>query len=104
MTKKNAVEIPIEWVFPPDVETRLATNAVVQFTDDLFFLSFFEILPPLILSDTDEEKKAQLESIDAVEAKCVARVALTPDQTALLMRALSQVFDKWQSHRGDQED
>ena len=73
MTKqKEEFEVPINWSYPEDLKTNFVTNLVVQHTDQEFILSFFETLPPLLLG---EVKKEDLKSVNA---KCVARVVVTP--------------------------
>ncbi len=76
--KTVSKELPIERVYPEDLHTHFVSNLLAQHQPDSFTLSFFEIWPPAITGDTPEEKQRQMDAIDFIEAKCVARVVLTP--------------------------
>ena len=80
MPKKEIIEkrISIERTYPEDLKSHFVSNIVVQHQPDIFILSFFEVWPPAILGESDEEKQQAIEAIDHVEAKCVARIVLTP--------------------------
>jgi len=75
-----AKKVRIERIYPEDLQSHFVSNIVVQHQPDVFILSFFEVWPPAILGDTDEEKQHALEAVDQVEAKCVARLVLTPSK------------------------
>lgn len=95
--------VPIEWHVPANLISRYANNVVVQHGRNEFIISFFEILPPLILG-SDEEKKAQLEKISSVQAECVARIILSPEQVEEIIRVLQDTLEKYQGGREEEED
>lgn len=69
--------IPINRIFPEELQSHFVEHFVVQQSDDHFVLSFFEVWPPVIVG-TKEEKLKTMENLEAVNAKCVARLVLTP--------------------------
>jgi hypothetical protein len=87
-------QIPIKWYFPEHVETKYATNLIIQHTEEEFIISFFEIFRPPILGDDTERKKA-IEQIKFAEAKCVSRVAITPDKVPNIIKALQENLKRY---------
>ena len=78
--KLMARKVRIERAYPDQLQSHFVSNVVVQHQPEHFVLSFFEIWPPAILGETEAEKKQALEAVDHVEAKCVARLVLTPSR------------------------
>ena len=66
--------------YPEDLQSHIVDNIVVQHQPDRFVLSFFEVWLPPVLADSDEEFQEQIDSLDSVEAKCVARLVVTPQR------------------------
>lgn len=81
-------QIPIDWKVPPSITTRLATHFIVQTTPQgEVILSFFEIIPPIIMG-TPAEQDAQLTKIKVIEAECVGRINITPARLAEFIEIL----------------
>lgn len=90
MSESNPEKIvTINRVYPTALETRHANNVVVQHDQDNFFLSFFDVWAPIIVG-TDEEKEKQIASIDHIDAKCVARIVLSPTRAQELIELLAE--------------
>jgi hypothetical protein len=49
--------VRIERRYPDDLQSYFVGNVVAQHQPDSFILSFFEIWPPAIVGETDEEKQ-----------------------------------------------
>lgn len=85
-------QIPIEWVFPEDLTSGYATNILVQIGQNEFFISFFEMSPPVIMNAAD------LDTIESVQAYCIARIIVTPDRLnefiAVLQKQLNLYNEK----------
>lgn len=72
-------ELRIERIISEKVKnSRFVNDLVVQPQQEYFTLSFFEVLQPLILGDTEEELREAMENVDKVEASCVVRLTVTP--------------------------
>ncbi len=93
----------LEWCIPKDLISRYATNFIVQHTQNEFILSFFEVLPPLLLG-SPEEVEAQADQIETIDAHCVARVILTPDRLEQLLRVLQINLQAYRDHYAVEEN
>jgi len=83
-------KVKIERVYPDDLRSHFVSSILVQHQPDFFILSFFELWPPAILGESNEEEKAALEAVDHVDAKCVARLVVTPDKMRDFVEAMSR--------------
>lgn len=98
--ERKAKELAIRYVFPADVKTRYANHAVVQHTSaGEFFLSFFEIVHPLLVGEPEEIEK-QSSEIGAIDAVCVGRIVISPEQAENFLSVMSTNFLKFKS-RGE---
>mgnify|MGYP001592478786 CR=1 FL=1 len=75
--------------YPDGLQSYFVDNIVVQHQPDRFILTFFEVWPPAVVGDPAEQK-AELDSIDSVEAKCVARLVLTPKTMRQLAKLVAE--------------
>lgn len=89
--------IPLKREYPEDLESNFVSNVVVQHQADHFVLSFFEVWPPPILGDTEEELEHILDSIEEIEATCVARLVVTPRRMREFIDVMSDSFGKWET-------
>lgn len=80
-----AIELPIDFHVPEGYVSRYATNLVVQHTEHEFIITFFEIVPPLILGTNKEDK---LRNLDAIRAECVGRIIVARDRMPDFVEAL----------------
>lgn len=94
--KMFAKKIQIERIYPENLQSHFVSNVVVQHQPDIFILSFFEVWPPAILGDTNEEKRKALEAIDRVEAKCVARLVLTPSKMREFVETMAENLQNYE--------
>lgn len=88
-------KIPIQWYFPEHIETKYVTNIVVQHTDKDFVVSFFDVFNPPILGDPEKVKK-DFDAIKSVQAKCVARIAVTPEKMKDFIDTLQKNYKDYQ--------
>jgi hypothetical protein len=58
-------------------------------------LSFFEVWPPVILGDS-AEKEARLAAVDHVEAKCVARLVVTPSKMKEIAEVMAESLHNYE--------
>lgn len=92
-------KVRINRVFPEDLTTNFVSSLVVQHEAEIFILSFFEVWPPPILGETDEEKLEALSAIDYIDAKCVSRLVLTPNVMREFIDTMSENLDKFERNR-----
>lgn len=89
-------KLKIKRHFPEDLKTYFVSNIAIQHDPTAFFISFFEILPPLVVGDTEEETKRMLTSLDHVDATCVSRIILTPDKMREFLAAMRENYQKYE--------
>jgi len=96
--KENIIakKVRIERIYPDDLQSHFVSNIVVQHQPDIFILSFFEAWPPAILGETEEEKQQALEAVDRVEAKCVARLVLTPSKMQEFLETMKENLQNYE--------
>ncbi len=87
--------LKIEWKYPKDLKSNFVTNMVVQHRPDYFVVSFFEVWPPTLLGP-EEEVLAKLEQIDNIEARCVARLVVTPQTMKEFTQVMSENITKFE--------
>jgi len=91
----DAKTLRINRIYPPDLQTHFVQSVVAQHQVDYFVLSFFEVWPPLILGETEDEKRREVETLESVDAKCVARFVLTPDRMREIVDILTENLRKY---------
>jgi len=100
MAKKKKIAVPeesrlpIEWTSMGDVDSRYSNNMIIQHTDNEFIISFFEVMPPLIVRDPDMKGKKVDEPSHAT-ASCVARIIVNPDKVKSLIDALQTNYETY---------
>ena len=93
--------VPIEFIYPDSLTSHFAAHAIAQFQQDHFIVSFFEIFPPAIFAETDEERLSILKTLTHVDARCVARVIMTPAKMREFVQILSDNLAKYQQAIAD---
>ncbi len=91
------VQVKLEYKYPEDLQTHFVTNVVIQHQPDFFALSFFEVIPPAVLVKTPEEKRSVLEALDHIDAKCVARIVVSPEKMVEFAKAMNDNLSNYQT-------
>ena len=91
--KPKLFAIPIDWRFPEDLETRFANHMLVQYDQSEFHISFFEVLPPLLMG-TDEDQSKTLQSLKSIPAKCVSRIVVSKERMPVFVKGLQEHVEK----------
>lgn len=89
-TKLMSKQIPVKWVYPEDIVPRVVQNMTCSYQEGFFLLSFFETWQPEMFGRTPEEKQKVFDSLKEVEAKCVAKIVVTPEKMKDFVRALNE--------------
>ncbi len=87
----SEIRIPLEWYVPEELPTYYATNLVIQHTEHEFFITFFELVPPITLGKTPEE----IERLQSVRARALARVAVSPDRLEEFIQVMQDNLTKY---------
>ena len=81
--------IPVEFYCPEDLEIRFVDGAFITRSHGMFILSFTQTQHPLTVSVEQAAK------IKVVQSRCVARVAVSPDQMARTIQLFVENFQKF---------
>lgn len=92
----HSKQLKIKHTYPETLETKFATNIIVQHQPDYFILSFFENLLPAVLGETEDDKKKQFDKIKFIESKCLSRIILTPEKMKEVISVLNENYKKYE--------
>lgn len=87
--------VKLDFNFPDDLKSYFSDNFTVQHQKDHFILSFFEVLHPIIVG-TEEDQISQINDMKKVDAKCVARILITPGKLKDIIKALNENYSKFE--------
>jgi len=93
----NGKVVKLNYVYPDNLQSNFITSLIVQHEPNFFTLSFFEIFAPPILGESDEEKKAIINSINQVNAKCVSRIIVTPEKMKEIVKVMSDNLKSYEA-------
>lgn len=100
MDEENAGrEIPLSWVGLEDVPLFFANQFICQFNQDEFILTIGQMAPPALLGD-EEQRTRQLEQLDQIPVRPLARIAFTPSRLVELINVLEA--NRWQYEQAQQ--
>ena len=84
---EDGVYLPIVWHTPDGIISRYATNMVVQHDGHDFFLSFFEVVPPMVMG---EDAENQIKELTSIKATCVSRIIIPKERMPSIVEALNR--------------
>jgi len=98
MTEKKvfAKEISVKRIFPEDLQSNFASHFVIQHDLYKFILTFYEVWPPVLLGETGEDVGQVIDNIDSIEAKCIARIVVTPEKMREFYEAIQNNLQKYE--------
>lgn len=106
------ITFKVKHIIPDGLQTYLVEQVLIQNQPDKFILSFFEVFPPPIFGENDEETLRLLKETEHVEAKCVSRIIMTPAAMNRFHSAINENIQNYQkttqlnksaSHKNSQE-
>jgi hypothetical protein len=97
------VEIPIKRVFPEDLKTYFIEHMLCQGGDEHFTLSFFEVWQPPTYGQSPEEIRNELTKVGSVDAKCVARLVVTPKLLRKMIQAMNENLERFDARTVSKE-
>lgn len=93
-TERMSVSLPVNWHFPENLQSRYATNVIVQSGQFELIISFFEAQVPLLLGQP-EDNKAKLKQLGAVQAECVSKIIVSPEIVPTIIQTLQTGLDNY---------
>lgn len=92
-SKPAEKKVEIVPVFPEGQLGMFSNFATIQRDRKDFHLSFFQIHPPVIIGD-DQRVDETFNSIQSVDAQCLARIVMSEDRIRGLITALTDQLKK----------
>lgn len=89
----SQIILPIEWHIPDEIQSRYATNVIIQKLENEYRISFFEMLPPIILGDPSETAK-KLKQYESIRANCVAQIIIAENKMPGLVKAFQDLLER----------
>ena len=90
--------IDISYKIPTDAVLLYADQYTVQFYTDEFVISFFQTEHPLVFSGEEFQQR------EALDARCVARFVLNPNQMGRFVMAVNKNFQRWREVHSSEEN
>jgi hypothetical protein len=90
-TEGEELKVPLKFGIPQGMSSRYAHHLIVQPNENEVILSFFEVIPPLLLGNPEE----QLEILKkGVRADCVARITVAKSRYPDFVRAMGSILEE----------
>jgi len=81
--------VPIEWEIPENITPRYTTHMVIQHLENENLISFFEVIPPIMLGD-----KESIKQIKKVTARCICQVIVADNKLPEIVSVLQNHCEK----------
>ena len=95
-SQAETLSAPVAWRYPEGQTGQFANHLWVQYDGHEYHLSFFEIKPPLLTSDTADEKRQELEQMGSVDARCVARIVVSAGRMKDFVQTMKGNYERTQ--------
>lgn len=92
--ERPKIQVPIEWHISENIDSKYATNLIIQHSEHEFIIDFFEMRHPWILGAPDRVRE-QREKLESVRAECVARIIVSPDRMQEFINAMQANLNKY---------
>ena len=92
--------LPIKWPGVEEVPILFANQILVQHVENAFVISFGQLTPPAFLQPPTPE---EVDAIDAVNVKSVARFGVTPDMLLSFIKVLQTNYRNYQAQLARRE-
>jgi len=98
----------IKWIVPDSIRTDHATHMIIQQQGSEFTFLFFEATTPLFMGPPEEQIEAY-KALPYIEAKCIARVVMSAENTTLGANNLIESLNRYhatlqQAMKGQEND
>ena len=96
-------EVPIVWENLDGVPVFLANQFIIQHFQDEFILPVGQMVPPALLGD-EQERATQLQRIEQVTVRPVARIAFTRARLTELIETLAAHREKYDREKQETDE
>lgn len=78
-----------------EVRATFTNNYVFQLQGDEFHVRFYQIIPPIVLGETEEERMTELEKLHGiVETPCVSHIVMSASKMQEFLEKLTEHVQK----------
>jgi|APFre7841882630_1041343.scaffolds.fasta_scaffold197068_2 hypothetical protein len=81
------VALPLEHHWAENAVTRFASEFSIQIGQGVCYLSFYEVIPPLLVG-SPEEIQAKVASMGSIRAEGIVRVVVTAEKLQEILNAI----------------
>jgi hypothetical protein len=99
----DTINVPLNWHIPDEIISRYATNMTIQQGENEFIISFFEVIPPILLGSPEVRAK-KIEKLEEINAECVARVIVAADKLPAFIKAMQSNLEIYKARVSPDED
>ena len=104
MDENGGRNVPLVWENLDGLPVLFANQFIVQHFQDEFIVTIGQVVPPALLGD-EQARAAQLQQVEQVTARPMARIALTRARLTELVQALEaqrEIYDRIQEARDEE--
>lgn len=94
-TKSKEKEVPLKYVVSDDLRMAFSDGSTIQHTESEFIISFFQTMPPILLTDADRN------NLKGVSSYCVSRIVITPQQMKKNLGIWNASLEAWTKQNGE---
>jgi hypothetical protein len=87
---------PLQFIVDSSTTGRFSNFIHIQHEAENFSISFFEVQRPLIMGESEIERKKAIEVIETVPAVCVSRIIVTPSSFKGFLGAMQLNWEKYE--------
>lgn len=99
LAEGGAISVPLVWVGAEDLPVQFLNQFIGVVQPNEIFLMLGSLMPPPIMGETVEERKAQAERVPFVPIKPIVRLGLTPERLKELIGVLQQTMDNYEEQQ-----
>jgi hypothetical protein len=96
-------QVPVVWENVDGVPVLLANQFIIQHFQDEFILTFGQMVPPTLLGD-EQARAAQLQRIEQVTVRPLARMTFTRARLTELIETLAAHREKYDRERQERDE
>ena len=91
--EQDKIQVKITFRIPPGRPSVYAHHMLIQPGESEVVLSFFELVPPIFIQETPEERAERIKETGII-ADCVARVTIALDRFPLFASAMMETAER----------
>lgn len=88
--KPDEKNVKVDYYVPDNMQVLFGDNSSIVFAEDMFYLTFFQVEPPVVF---DAEGANEVE---AVKSRAIVRMAVTPKNMKSLAEALQRSVKRYE--------